>query len=423
MATVNVRRPSPLQRRVLIVLAALDARRPGPVATRDIERVLEQGGDAPVYGPNLRASCRRMEAAGWLRTLRAPNLQLAVELTDTGRALAAPLLADEQARGLAAQRASEVCVLPLIRVKPVYESDVFGIERPVRLEGVWHMVCRGDFVVRLDGSTCLQLWNAAGQVQRHDGDPLQVARWLQACHDAGIDVRVQINESQTPEEGKSGLNGAEFPGGQAHDTAEAWCHSLFTALSEQHNIEFRTQIPLKKVSSPGRRERPLSVQERFLAVIDELDSTRDAVYSDRSEEDVGTQLEDTLTAFGFTSDQAFRLRCRVRWPLMDEAERVRRDRAQLTALFDGLAERGLFCDCERLTEIVFSPARDMNEPWTARLKWLLGGEMAVGFGFRSGVTRQQDSALAWLAGYIGQEAVEQLATVIVWNEEGARTQS
>ncbi len=42
------RRPSPLQRRVLIVLAALGAKRPGPVATRDIERVLEQGGDAPV---------------------------------------------------------------------------------------------------------------------------------------------------------------------------------------------------------------------------------------------------------------------------------------------------------------------------------------------------------------------------------------
>ncbi|MFM3349771.1 hypothetical protein AB8Q55_27455, partial [Klebsiella pneumoniae] len=80
-AVTTSRRPSPLQRRVLIVLAALGAKRPGPVATRDIERVLEQGGDAPVYGPNLRASCRRMEAAGWLRTLRAPNLQLAVELT------------------------------------------------------------------------------------------------------------------------------------------------------------------------------------------------------------------------------------------------------------------------------------------------------------------------------------------------------
>ncbi|XDK19870.1 Hypothetical protein ABZS17I87_00176 [Kosakonia cowanii] len=70
---------------MLIVLAALDAKRPGPVATRNIERLLEQGGDVPVYGPNLRASCRRMEAAGWLRTLRAPNLQLAVELTDAGR--------------------------------------------------------------------------------------------------------------------------------------------------------------------------------------------------------------------------------------------------------------------------------------------------------------------------------------------------
>ncbi len=79
------RRPSPLQRRVLIVLAALDAKRPGPVATRDIERVLEQGGDAPVYGPNLRASCRRMEAAGWLRTLRARPEPAAGRRADAGR--------------------------------------------------------------------------------------------------------------------------------------------------------------------------------------------------------------------------------------------------------------------------------------------------------------------------------------------------
>ncbi|EKO4512185.1 hypothetical protein P0M95_005139, partial [Escherichia coli] len=126
------RRPSPLQRRVLIVLAALDEKRPGPVLTRDIERVLEQSGEAPVYGPNLRASCRRLEDAGWLRTLRAPNLQLAVELTDAGRAVAQPLL---PAGGTSA-------------------TDL-----AVELNGITYQACRGDFVVRLDGSTCLQLWN------------------------------------------------------------------------------------------------------------------------------------------------------------------------------------------------------------------------------------------------------------------------
>lgn len=246
MSAEKARRPSPLQRRVLIVLAALDAKRPGPVATRDIERVLEQGGDAPVYGPNLRASCRRMEAAGWLRTLRVPNLQLAVELTQAGRVLAAPLLADEQARVQAEQRAAEVCVLPLVRVKPIYESDVFGDDRPVQLDGVWHMVCRGDFVVRLDGTTCLQLWNAAGQVRGHNGDPLQVARWLQVCHDACIDVRVQMNESHNPEEGIAQLKNAEFPGGQAQDMTETWCHSLVTALSGRHDVRFRTRSPLKQ---------------------------------------------------------------------------------------------------------------------------------------------------------------------------------
>ena len=60
MSPEKARRPSPLQREVLIVLAALDAKYPGPVATRNIERVLEQGGDAPVQGPNLQGSCRRM---------------------------------------------------------------------------------------------------------------------------------------------------------------------------------------------------------------------------------------------------------------------------------------------------------------------------------------------------------------------------
>ncbi|HGC0156601.1 TPA: hypothetical protein ACIYZ8_005239, partial [Escherichia coli] len=150
------RRPSPLQRRVLIVLAALDEKRPGPVLTRDIERVLEQSGEAPVYGPNLRASCRRLEDAGWLRTLRAPNLQLAVELTDAGRAVAQPLL---PAGGTSA-------------------TDL-----AVELNGITYQACRGDFVVRLDGSTCLQLWNKEGRVVRREGDPLEVAQWLQACHD------------------------------------------------------------------------------------------------------------------------------------------------------------------------------------------------------------------------------------------------
>ena len=165
------RRPSPLQRRVLIVLAALDEKRPGPVLTRDIDRVLERSGEAPVYGPNLRASCRRLEDAGWLRTLRAPNLQLAVELTDAGRAVAQPLL---PAGGTSA-------------------TDL-----AVELNGITYQACRGDFVVRLDGSTCLQLWNKEGRVVRREGDPLEVAQWLQACHDAGIEVRVQINESSVP---------------------------------------------------------------------------------------------------------------------------------------------------------------------------------------------------------------------------------
>ncbi|HAX3344641.1 TPA: hypothetical protein JWL09_004880 [Escherichia coli] len=192
------RRPSPLQRRVLIVLAALDEKRPGPVLTRDIERVLKRSGEAPVYGPNLRDSCRRMEASDWLRTLRAPNLQLAVELTDAGRAMAQPLLQAEQERLRAEQRAAEVVVLPLAPAADLSADGTSAKDLPVELDGMTYQACRGDFVVRLDGSTCLQLWNKEGKVVRREGDPLDVAQWLQGCHDAGIEVRVQVNESVTP---------------------------------------------------------------------------------------------------------------------------------------------------------------------------------------------------------------------------------
>lgn len=398
------RRPSPLQRRVLIVLAAIDAKRPGPVATRNIERLLEQGGDAPVYGPNLRASCRRMEAAGWLRTLRAPNLQLAVELTDAGRALAAPLLADEQARVLAEQRVTEVRVLPLVPRSQAEEAD----DRPVELNGHWHLACRGDYVIRLDGTTCLQLWSTAGQVTRLEGDPLQVAAWLQACHDAGIAVRMQINESATPEEGS-------MPRTAPAEGTDTWFSRLHTALVSA-GIAGLTDSLRRAVVVPGEDLRLLPAPARLLHVLRESPEAF-PLTATGYEEDTEAALAELLSRAGFTPVQAQELqRHRIRWPRMNAEEIARRE---LGSLLDGLEQRGLYCDRERLTEIVFSPARDTAEPWTARLRWLLDDDaVGAGFGFRSGVTRGQDRALDWLAGYVGRDAAEQLATVIVWNDTG-----
>ena len=183
------RRPSPLQRRVLIVLAALDAKRPGPVATKDIERVLEQGGDAPVYGPNLRASCRRMEAAGWLRTLRAPNLQLAVELTQAGRGIAEPLYQEAREAEKARQRLTDVRRLPL-------RQTTAGDAVELQLDDGHYTIREAAYVIRLDGTTCLQLKDAGGIRRIKEGDPLQVASWYQTCFDAGLPVTVQVNESR-----------------------------------------------------------------------------------------------------------------------------------------------------------------------------------------------------------------------------------
>ncbi|WP_155026692.1 hypothetical protein [Enterobacter bugandensis] len=403
MTEKKSRRPSPLQRRVLIVLAALGAKRPGPVATRDIERVLEQAGDAPVYGPNLRASCRRMEVAGWLRTLRAPNMQLAVELTDAGRALAAPLLADEQARVLAEQRAITVRVLPLIPPGQAGEAE----DRPVELDDRWHLACRGDYVIRLDGITCLQLWNTAGQVTRLTGDPLQVAQWLQACHEAGIAVRMQINESAAPEEGT--------PDGTAPaDLTGIWYSQLDAALHALGITGLTEDIRLAVVS-PEASLRMLPAPARLLHVLRDADPLTAATY----EEDTEAALADLLTRAGFTGGQAQELQWhRIRWPLLSQEEA---DRRELNSLLNELEQRQLYCNRGQLAEIVFSPVRKPGDRWTDRLHWLL---MTDGFGFRSPLSRDAGSrALAILAGYTGQEVADHLATVIVWNDDSAGTPS
>ncbi|EOE7356143.1 TPA: hypothetical protein ACKFMW_004295 [Enterobacter hormaechei] len=330
MTTAIARRPSPLQRRVLIVLAALDAKRPGPVATRDIERVLERSGEVPVYGPNLRASCRRMEAAGWLRTLRAPNMQLAVELTDAGRALAAPLLADEQARVLAEQRATAVRVLPLVPHNQAEEGD----DHPVELDDRWHLACRGDYVIRLDGTTCLQLWNTAGQLTRLAGDPLQVATWLQACHDAGITVRVQINESAAPEAGT--VNGTA-----PADRTDTWYRQLDAALQAQGITGLNEEIR-QAVITPGEAHSDLPAPARLLHVLREIPEAfplTAAAY----EEDTEAALADLLDRAGFTPGQAQEMQWhRIRWPLMgedessDEEDQVPDQKNQMTMTHEGI---------------------------------------------------------------------------------------
>lgn len=402
MTAEKIRRPSPLQRRVLIVLAALDVKRPGPVATRDIERVLEQGGDAPVYGPNLRASCRRMEAAGWLRTLRAPNLQLAVELTDAGRAVAAPFLADEQARVLAEQHATEIRVLPLVTRSQADEAD----DRPVELDDRWHLAFRGDYVIRLDGTTCLQLWNAAGQVTRLEGDPLQVATWLQACHDAGIAVRVQINESAAPEVGSLNVT-------PPADRTGTWYRQLDAALQAEGITGLNEEIR-QAVILPGEVLRDLPAPARLLHVLRDSPESFLLTAAD-CENDTQAALADLLARAGFTADQAQELhRHHIRWRLMSQEEA---DRRELNSLLNELERQQLYCNREQLTEIVFSPVRKPGERWTERLQWLL---MTDGFGFCSPLSRDAaDRALAILAGYTGREVAEHLATMMVWDDAGA----
>lgn len=414
MAGVRKHRPSPLQRSILILLASLIQRGTNRVRTRDLEHLLVQTGDRPVYGNNLRASCRRMEESGWLRTLRASNLQLAVELTEEGLALATSLLLSELDREEAVKRAAEVRILPLVRVKPVYASDMPEKERLVELEGRWHTACRADYVVRLAGSTCLQLWRADGQVTRLEGDPLQVARWLQTCHDAGLNVQVQINESHAADEGLVHLKNAEYPEGQAVHTAGIWYDNLLTVL-RRHHVSQPGSHHRKAVVSPGRRQRDVPVQERFLALAATLRDTRDALTCDREEKDTRSAVRVALAGFGFSPAQLTTLLTTIVWPV---AETEQQQRQQLTALLEELASRGIDGDRKKLMTLVFSPVRRPEETWRGRLQWLLGGELANEFRFSSRLTRTEaEPVLNWLEKKLGLLATERFSLAINWGTD------
>ncbi|EKG7170040.1 hypothetical protein L6X09_RS25990, partial [Escherichia coli] len=50
-----------------------------------------------------------------------------------------------------------VVVLPLVPASGLPADGTSATDLPVELNGMTYQACRGDFVVRLDGSTCLQL--------------------------------------------------------------------------------------------------------------------------------------------------------------------------------------------------------------------------------------------------------------------------
>lgn len=188
MSMPEGRRLSLLQKKILILAMAAESRHPGPLPTRDIEQMLERSGERPVYTASVRKSCHHLESSGLLRTLRSRSLRLAIELTEAGRAVAAPLLDAEYRAERERQRQSECRVLPF-RLPGIVPQDLVVV-----IDGRQYMACQGAFVVWLDGSVSLVLWRENGERVQLDGDALQVAEWYQVCHAAGLPVRMQVND-------------------------------------------------------------------------------------------------------------------------------------------------------------------------------------------------------------------------------------
>ena len=128
---------------------------------------------------------------------------------------------------------------------------------------------------------------------RLEGDPQQVATWLQACHDAGIAVRVQVNESTTPEAGTlSGIAPADLTG--------TWYSQLEVALQAQGITGLSEEIR-QAVILPDGALRGLPPPARLLHVLrdsPEAFPLMAATYEENTE----AALTDLLARAGFTDD-------------------------------------------------------------------------------------------------------------------------
>jgi hypothetical protein len=169
-------------------------------------------------------------------------------------------------------------------------------------------MCRGDYVVRLDETTGLQLWSASGQLTLLAGG----AQWLQACHDAGIEIRLQINESHTQEEG--GIS-ESVPA----DQTDTWYRPLDVEL-QSLGISGLTETVRQVVMAPEESIRSLPAPARLLHMLRESPEVF-ALTASTCEEETGEVLNTLLIRAGFTANQVKELQTHsVRWPLMNEEE-------------------------------------------------------------------------------------------------------
>jgi hypothetical protein len=80
--------------------------------------------------------------------------------------------------------------------------------------------------------------------------------WLQACHDAGIVVRIQVNESTTPESGTLNVTAPA-------DQMSSWYRQLDAALQAQRITGLNEEIRMVMIM-PGGTFRDLPAPARLL---------------------------------------------------------------------------------------------------------------------------------------------------------------
>lgn len=151
---------------------------------------LERDYNKKIFRSNVRLCLQKLSDSGIIKSDYHFGTPDNISMTDEGYACLDYLQSPEGKR-----RMDSIVRNPEEPITLPFNTGTFlKQEKSISVAGEEYKVCRADFIIRKDGSTCLQFQSAVGELWVLEGSPAMVAGWYRSALSQGVAGGVQVNE-------------------------------------------------------------------------------------------------------------------------------------------------------------------------------------------------------------------------------------
>lgn len=184
---------STLGLRVLLTLEELQGSGLRNVTLSPLFNKLERDYNKRIFRSNVRQCLQWLNSSGFIKSDYHCGTPSNISMTDAGYACLDYLQSPQGRKRMESisRNPEEPIMLPF-NIGTLLKS-----ERLISVAGENYKACRADYIIRKDGSTCLQFQNTAGDLWTLEGSPATVAGWYRTALAQGVAGGVQVNEGIT----------------------------------------------------------------------------------------------------------------------------------------------------------------------------------------------------------------------------------